>query len=157
MLHALPPLIEPEVWTLAFHRTTPWWWVRLLAVGKYKHVSAFAWVAPYRLWVYYDITLFGTKLIILPDSEQATAWLTAQTADADLVRIKRGSYISGYIFRPFFCVSAVQHLIGLRSSALRPSALYAHVLAHGGEPIDGRAGTTDAVAGADCATAPGRG
>lgn len=135
MLRALPPMIEPDRWTIAFHRTSPYWWVRLLACGRFKHVSAFAWVKPLGLWVYYDVTLFGTKLILLPDSEQATAWLTAQTADADLVQMPRRSIAGRWpVIAPFYCVPAIKHLIGVRGGAL-PIHFYKACLRAGGQRI----------------------
>jgi len=138
MLRVLPPMIEPDRWTLAFHRTSPWWWVRLLAVGRHKHVSAFAWVQPYGMWVYYNITLFGTKIVLLPDSQQATAWLLAQTADADLVRMPRLPVGRENRHRPpitvFSCVSALKHLLGIRCGAL-PISFYRACLRAGGQRI----------------------
>lgn len=156
MLRALPPLIEPDVWTLAFHRTSPWFWVRLLAIGRYKHVSAFAWVQPYGMWVWYDITLFGTKIILLPDSQQALAWLTAQTADADLVKVSTGKSRMP-LLAPFYCVSAVKHLVGIPGGALLPTTLFDDCLRHGGKLIHGRPGKTDIEPGAVAATAAGEG
>lgn len=139
MLRALPPLIEPDTWVLAFHRTTTYRWLRWIAIGPYKHVSAFAWVRPYGMWVYYDVRLIGTQLILLPDSQQATAWLTSQTADADLVNFRRlNCGGKNYHLAPFSCVSAVKHLIGLRSGALLPTTLFDHCLRHGGELIHGQ-------------------
>jgi hypothetical protein len=158
MLRALPAAIEPDTWTLAFHRTTPHWWVRLLAVGRFKHVSAFAWVAPYGMWIYYDIRLAGTQIILLPDSETATAWLVAQTEDADLVQMPTSRNIPNPRIQlsPFSCVSAIRHLIGIRSGAL-PSSLYRACLAHGGVLIHGRARETATEPGAIAPAGAGEG
>lgn len=131
MLRLLPPLIEPDSWTLAFHRTSSRRWVRLLAVGRYKHVSALAFVAPLRLWLVYDVTLAGTRLVLLPDSDEATRRLAELTADADLVTVPRGPARPALM--PFYCVSAVKSLVGLRCGALLPDALWRHCLKIGGK------------------------
>lgn len=131
--------IEPDDWIVAFHKTSQYWWVRLLACGKYKHVSAFAWVLALDCWVVFEVTVAGTKLRLIP-GDGATDWLVAHTWDADLVRVKRQpSYISSYIFCPFCCTSAIASLLGLRCGALRPDALYRHIRANGGIPVDGAA------------------
>lgn len=154
MLRALPELIEPDTWILAFHRTSPHWWVRWLACGRYKHVSAFAWLAPLRQWIVYEIGVAGTRIVILPDSQAATDRLNLFTADADLVAMpKRPTRVS---LMPFSCVSAVKHLIGLRCGALRVNALYRECLAHGGELIHGAAPTVAEPADlAGCAAGQG--
>jgi hypothetical protein len=150
-------MIEPDRWTIAFHRTSPYWWVRLLALGKFKHVSAFAWVRDYGIWVYYDITLMGTKLLLLPDSADATAWIAAQTATADLVQMQRRPLTRPVpIIAPFCCVAAVGHLVGVSGGTL-PSTLYRACLQHGGEPIDGRAGETDTQPGTVAPAGAGQG
>jgi hypothetical protein len=131
-------MIEPEQWTVAFYRTSPYWWVRLLAVGRYKHVSAFAYVAACKVWVYYDITLFGTKIIVLPDSPDAIEWLCAQTRGADLVKVEvhpRARRVP--LLAPFCCVPAIRHLLGIPGGALLPSTLFDHCLANGAGIVDG--------------------
>lgn len=141
MLLVLPTVIEPERWIVAFHKTSKFWWVRWLAAGAYKHVSAFAFLPLVKLWVYYDVTLAGTKVLVLPDSKSAEDWIAARTADADLVSIKRQDRRPS--LAPFYCVSAIKSLIGLRSSALRPEGLFRDCLAAGAELIDGTARSQD--------------
>lgn len=139
MLRALPEVIEPDTWILVFHRRSPYWWVRLLACGRYKHVSAFAWLAPLRAWLVYDVTLDGTRLVLLPESGNAIDRLTAMTADADLLVMPRRVRKSYPFLAPFYCVPVVKHLIGLRSGALLPIALWRDCLANGAKPIHGAA------------------
>lgn len=152
MLRALPTAVEPDRWTVAFHRTSPYWWVRLLAVGRYKHVSAFSYVPQCSMWVYFDVTLAGTKLILLPDSEAATLWIAERTHDADLVQVKSGSRRHPPI-APFYCVSALKSLIGLRSSALLPDGLFRDCVANGAEILDGTSRSQSRPDGCGAATA----
>lgn len=137
MLRPLPTIIEPEHWTLAFFRTSPHWWVQMVP-GRYKHVSAFAWVPDLRLWLVYDITLGGTRLLLLPDSMEAQRRLADMTLGADLVRMPRQLRKSNAPpFAAFYCVPAIKHLIGLRCGALLATGLWRHCLANGGQPLHG--------------------
>lgn len=153
MLRALPPLIEPDTWILAFHKTSKYRWVRWLAFGKYKHVSAFACVRELDLWLVYDVTLAGTRLMLLPDSLTAQRWIADRTLDADLVRMpvgKRGRCP----LMPFYCVPAIKHLVGIQCGALRVDALRRHCLRNGGTLLDGKPAQPDDEPGhARCAAA----
>lgn len=147
MIRLLPEVIEPRRWFVAFHRTSPYWWVRLLAAGRYKHVSAFAWVPEVRLWLVYEVAISGTRLVLLPDGENATRRLAELTLDADLLHISVEKYNRKYNCRPmpFSCVSAVAHLIGIRRCVATPTGLWRLCLEHGGEVV----GTVEPARAAD--------
>lgn len=131
-----PFACEPQVWTLCFSRKASTRLRSLVAFGRYKHVRAYAYLPGMKAWLFYDVHLGGTTLAVVPDGDVALAVIGEWMLDADLVRIRHGNSI-GFPLPGFWCVPAMKHLIGSRSCALRPSALYRWCLRHGGEPFDG--------------------
>lgn len=134
MVRMLPVKVEPELWYVAFHKTTPHWWLRWLP--GYKHVSAFAFVRELELWIVYDLCLNRTRIVLLPDTQEAHALIENFAAGADLVRFSKtgGKYVIPML-APFCCVPAIAHLLGLPPCvALTPSGLYRWLIRNGGEP-----------------------
>ena len=123
--------IEARRWTIVFHRKAENWFFSAIALGRFKHVSAFAWLPELGIWVFYDVGFRRTRLMHMADGVHAHAAiaavvegnevLTVDVADASLPLMRAG----------LFCTTAIKHLIGLRSGALRPDALYRHLVAHG--------------------------
>lgn len=149
---------EPARWTVVFHRTASNWFFSAIAMGEFKHVSAFSWVPSLMVWVIYDVSFERTKIEILPDTEESKA---------RLAQIIRGNCIVTMNVRHdavplgrfgFFCTSAIKHLLGLRGGALRPDSLFRLCVANGGEVCDDekRTGATTRSDPA-AATATGRG
>lgn len=143
MIRLLPAEIEPSVWYLAFHRRAARRWIKWLACGRYAHVSAFCFVRELECWLLYDVTLTGTRIVLMPACREADRRLAEHVDDADLLtmpvqpRAVRWSFLAS-----FYCVPAIKHLIGLSSGALRPQGLYRDCLANGGKPVDGSAEPT---------------
>lgn len=141
------PDVRPREWFVAFHRRTPVPWVRRLAVGRFKHVQCFGFVAGLDAWLFVDHGLYGTDLRIVGDA----------AADVVMAEVTAGATLLRYVpsVRPqrkpirfaYSCVSLVQHVTGIRSGALLPTRLYADFLADGAEPI----GEPDAVSDAKSA------
>lgn len=149
----LPTFLESEEWTLAFHTTTPYRIVKLLTLGgRYKHVSAFTYVPALRLWQVYDVSMQGSHLLLLPDSQTAVNWLADRVADADLVKLRRRPAARPPL-APFTCVAAIKHLMGLRCGALRPDGLWRHCQKIGEVVHDGQAAPDGFEPGADPAGA----
>jgi hypothetical protein len=128
-------LIEPN-WTLLFSKRRGRWWVRLLACGRYHHVKALAWLPAVRSWLFYDVKFNGTRLLLAPEADAAThAFVLNYLADCDLVAVprlpipKRIAPHAG-----FWCTLAIKHLVGIRTSAMRPDRLWRDSLAAGARP-----------------------
>lgn len=134
MLAILPTAIEPPQWVLAFHRSAARRWTGWLACGRYKHVSAFAYLPEIGLWLWFDVCLDGTHLVALPDSEAGRREIAVWTADADYLRVPRRP-ARRVILAPFYCVAAVRHLVGVPGGALRPDGLWRDCLRNGGELV----------------------
>jgi hypothetical protein len=124
--------IEARRWTVVFHRTPSIGFSALIAMGHFKHVSALAWMPELGQWWVYDVGFRRTRLRVLEDGR------TAQDAIADIVRGNATVTVDvredglPWMRLGLFCTTAVSHLLGLRCSALRPDALYRHLVAKGG-------------------------
>lgn len=138
----------PPVWIVVFCRSIDNRWVRWLACGQYKHVRAYAYLPALKVWLFYDVTLSGTLIHVAPDTPQTEAYIGEFTRDSALVAVKPGPR-HGVPLAPFCCTSAVRHLIGLKSGALRPDRLFRDCLAAGGTLL----GQFEPAAPGLCATA----
>lgn len=127
---------EPKEWFVVFHEQSSKWWVNLLAWGRFKHVSVFGKVERSGSWVFYDLHSDRAHVMVIGDWEADIA-LAYYSECGPVIRFSRLlSDVAGFSFRPgFWCVPAVAHIIGLRTCALRPDALYRQCLAKGGELI----------------------
>lgn len=129
---------QPDRWLLIFHREAATPFNSFIALGKYKHVSALGFVAGADTWVYYDPARNGTHVAVARKGEGFRRLLDqviGGDGNCDLMwfapRDERPT------FPPFFCCStAVQHLIRLRGTLLRPDALWRKCLEHGGVVVE---------------------
>lgn len=124
--------IEARRWTVVFHRKAENWFFATIAMGRFKHVSAFAFIPELDIWTIYDVGFRRTRLVHLADTDHAKTILgeiirgnctvTVETSTGSLPLMRAG----------LFCTTAIKHLIGARSSALRPDRLFRHLVANGG-------------------------
>ena len=124
--------IEAKRWTVVFHRKSEHLLFRLLAMGRFKHVSAFAWIPELGIWTIYDVGFRRTRLIHLADGQHAHAVIAALAVGNVLVTVDAREDSLPLMRAGLFCTTAIKHLIGARSSALRPDSLYRHLVAQGG-------------------------
>jgi len=143
---------EPAEWFVVFHRESLRRWVNVLAWGRYKHVSAFGCVPWSGDWVFFDFLTGRSRFLAVPN-EKADAFFAHYSKLGMIVKMPAPdpSDISVKMKPGLWCVTAVAHLLGLRTCALRPDALLRHCLANGGtivvDDIDetqGRPGTESA-------------
>jgi hypothetical protein len=127
---------EPTRWTIVFHRKAENWFFSAIAMGRFKHVSAFAWLPDVRVWLIYDLGFRRTRVVVLPDTEASKSHLRQVIAGNAIITMPVRADALPLMRLGLFCTSAVKHLIGLRSGALRPDALFASCLRHGGELSD---------------------
>lgn len=124
--------IEAKRWTIVFHRQAENRFFSAIAMGHFKHVSAFAWLPELSQWWIYDVGFRRTRLKVVVESEEAhriivglargNALVTMEVRDDDLPWFRLG----------MFCTTGVAHLIGVRTRALRPDALFRQLLRQGG-------------------------
>lgn len=127
---------EPARWSIVFHRQAENRIFGLIAMGRFKHVSAFAWLPGPRVWVHYDLGFCRTRIIVLPDTAESKAYLAALIAGNAIVTMKARGDARPFMRLGLFCTSAVKHLIGLQGFGLRPDALYRLMVSRGGEASD---------------------
>src|SRR6516165_7913864 len=151
----LPDGFEPSYWNVVFHPSKS----RLarLLLGCFDHVSAFAYVPGFRVWVIYDCQWGGMRIAFIPRINV----LIAYTSGCAVVKFDRRYQPFALSSRfGFYCVPAIKQLLGLSCVAATPDGLYRHLIKHGGELISGqRVDTAAAAAGSDVAagTATGPG
>lgn len=131
---SLPVAIEPVEWTVVFHRKASSRWFALIAMGHFKHVSAFAYAAGPNVWVIHDWQFGGLRVAVLPHSDDACRLIASLFGgpDTEWMPVRRRPSATG--FRLGTCVGAVKHLLGLRTWALRPDALYRSLSVSGAIP-----------------------
>lgn len=129
-------MAEPETWSVVFHRRPANWFFNLIAMGHFKHVTAVAWVPAARVWIVYDVGFRRTRIIVLPDNDEAKAEIGHHLVGNAVVTLKRRDDALPIMRLGLFCTTAVKHLIGLRSSALRPDGLFHDCLRNGGTVVD---------------------
>ena len=127
-----PAAIDPVDWIVVFRPTSASWLVRTFVPGRFKHVSAFAYLPGLKVWVTYDVGFDGTKIVVIPDGPQVNTVLAPWLADCTLVRMKRKCAARSSIALFGWCAPSIARLIGLSGGTLRPMALYHHCLRNGG-------------------------
>jgi len=106
------------------------WW-DFLTPKDWRHVSAFGWGND--RWVVYDVADIRSRVSVMND-DQFDQWFAHQMQRT--TAMVRFSTQSGGDIRARFglwCVTAVKHLVGSNSSALRPKALFRDLVAQGAE------------------------
>lgn len=127
---------EPKEWFVVFAEDSPKWWIRWLACGRFKHVSCFGKVERSGSWVFYDFHLDRAHVFVVGDWE-ADRLIGHYAGMGTVVRFPRLLADDRPInLRPgLWCVPAIAHILGIRSCALRPDALFRQILARGGEIV----------------------
>lgn len=127
---------EPTDWFVAFHPDSPHWWVRALACGRFKHVSVMGFVERAQAWVLFDFQMDRSRVLIVGNHE-ADPVLAYFSGENTIVRMARpiGRELNLNMSVGLWCVPAAAHILGLKSCALRPDALFRQCLANGGEII----------------------
>jgi hypothetical protein len=138
----IPGACEPSRWTVVFHRKAANRWFSLVAMGHFKHVSAFAWLPEMGVWLVYDVSFRRTKIVVLPDTPASKARLAALITGNAMITMPVREDAVPIMRTGLFCTTAIKHLIGLRGGALRPDVLFRHCIAQGGALSDDAVSTS---------------
>lgn len=155
----VPTSCEPSCWIVIFHPSSDHGLVDFLAWGRFKHVSAMAYVPEVRAWVTYDVGLFGTRITVVPRAESHLLGKWVKDCAMVVFPKRPDAYRAPPVLG--WCVPSIRRLIGLKSGALRPDTLYRHCLREGGTVLDvacvfqGAAGAATARSDAGSATGGG--
>jgi hypothetical protein len=128
--------IEARRWTVVFHRKAEYWFFGAIALGHFKHVSAFSFIPEFGIWTIYDVGFRRTKIEFLADTDHAKSIMANIVKGNCMVTIEAHEDNLPLMRLGMFCTTAVAHLVGIRSSALRPDRLFRHLVAAGGVVID---------------------
>ena len=136
MIHILTAE-QPEAWFLCFHRScaSPIW--QLLIPGHWKHVRAFTYAAAPRVWLFYDVSLTQTRIVVAPEGQEADRMVGEYIDGAAVLRMRVGTERKPSLRSRvgFWCVPAMRHLLGLPGGALLPERLWRDCLSNGAELI----------------------
>lgn len=111
-------------------------WFDIFTCKSFRHVLALAYDPVCKTWLHYEPTVTGTKIALYTrDSKEVSALISAVTEYGVWLKIEgqTGSYKTG-CWR-LYCVPAIKHLVGLKSSALTPKGLFRDLLKAGAKPI----------------------
>jgi hypothetical protein len=128
--------IEARRWTVVFHRKAENRFFDVIAMGEFKHVSAFAFIPELGIWILYDVGFRRTRIELLAETDHARTILANIVKGNAIVTIETSERALPLMRLGMFCTTAVAHLIGVRSRALRPDRLFRHLVAAGGVVID---------------------
>lgn len=125
---------EPKDWYVVFHPTSPKWWIRWLAFGRFKHVSCFGFVERAQSWAFFEFHLDRTRIMIVGDHE-ADILIGNFIEGNTIVRLAKplGQDLNVNMAAGAWCVPAVAHIVGVKTCTLRPDAFFRQCLAKGGE------------------------
>jgi hypothetical protein len=128
--------IEARRWTVVFHRHAENRFFGLIALGRFKHVSAFAFIPELGIWTIYDVGFRRTRIVHLADTDHAKTILAHIVKGNCTVTMETREDALPLMRWGLFCTTAVAHLVGLRCVALRPDALYRQMVKAGGVVLD---------------------
>lgn len=133
--------LEPSRWYLIFSRDTDRRFLRWLAMGRYKHVSAVGYVSDQQIWIFVDPRMKRTVIEVVRDGKMAEARLALAFGSHDVLQLPQNEPSTWRLRPGLWCVPIVAHLVGVASCALRPDRFYRDCLAAGAEiiPMEGEA------------------
>jgi len=127
--------IDPPRWIVVFGRSNISW-INRLVPGRYKHVRAYAYLPGLKAWLFYEVHLYRTAIVVAPDNRDTLARIMWPfVKDCDLVSVPRQECERMRLPILGWCVPAIRHLLGVPGGALLPDALYRDCLAAGGQPL----------------------
>jgi len=130
-----PRVMETEIlfWNVIFYRNEREHWWDWLTHPDWRHVSIYGWMSD--RWVSFDVADTRSRIRVMTQDE-FVIWLLEQKETATaIVKIptQKGGGIPARM--GLWCVNGVKHVLGLRSSALRPRALFRDLMANDAEVI----------------------
>ena len=123
--------VQPTLWNVVFHPDSPSRLARL-TLGRFKHVSAFAYVHGFKVWIFVDSCWGGLHLMHVPPVNSPSVVRAYLDSGCEILTLQRQTSHMGIETRlGFTCVTAVKHLLGLASVALTPDGLYKAMIRNG--------------------------
>jgi len=146
-----PPQLAIGAWYVGFHGPVTPRVVDRLSPPGWQHCLCFGFHAQSNRWLVYDVTERRTLIFALSPADFPT-WLAAMKINRGLRVLRVEPQDNGpTLWTRFglYCVTAVKHIVGSRSRALRPIDLWRDLLAAGA--VEAFTGQTHAEEEADAA------
>lgn len=112
------------IWHVVFHPG------RILWSGNYRHVSLLGYSND--TWVYLDLQRRGVSISLLYHHDEIEEFLGTLALSYPIVKFGPAEGKTSHFFKPMSCVSFSKHLLGVRSSALLPDALFRNLTVNRG-------------------------
>jgi len=109
------PFDQQIIWHVCFHDNARWW-------GQQSHVSLAGYSG--ETWLHLDLQRGGVSCALIYAHDDVGQYLDFLLENYAVLRFGPCRGRSRSFFAPLTCVSFVKHVLGVRSGALRPSALY---------------------------------
>lgn len=135
----IPDAVEPAAWFVVFHPKSTLPWLDRLPVGRFKHVSAFGYIAGFKGWMFVASSQDGLRPSMVSDAATKIAFKAYLDAGCAVVKIERriGVSMPARARLGFTCVTAIAHLTSIGCVAITPDGLYKAILRNGGLLISG--------------------
>lgn len=126
--------LEPGAWFAAFlPRERSCWW-DWLSPRDFRHVHCFGFAAAAGVWLHYSVGRGRTELAALRPEAFDLYIIGLRNEGARILRYEPAGRPGRRLRVGFWCTPAAAHLMGARSSALRPVGLYRDLLRQGAKP-----------------------
>ena len=110
-------------------------WFDIFTTKKFRHVCAIGYDPQNHVWVLYDPTVSVSVIQIFhPDDPQLNKLITCISHFGRWLKVKPAAHACYFGRWRHYCVPAIKHLLGVRSSALTPRALYRDLVMQGAQP-----------------------
>lgn len=109
-----------------------WWdW---LTHPKYRHVCAFGYSVTTDTWVIYDVADSHSRISVVTADWFDRWFMTRRDRMTEVLRMSCQSGRDVRMRTGLWCTTAIKHLLGIDSGALRPQALYRDMVRLGARP-----------------------
>jgi hypothetical protein len=127
-------VVTPRLWLVFWSEPAdPAWWARVLRPG-FRHVYAVSYFADQQRWVYFDPSRFRTSIELFSEEQAPEALARLMAPATAILRVaSRADRLNAPTFP--WCVGQIKALLGIRSRACTPHALYRDLLARGAEVV----------------------
>lgn len=126
-------------WYIGFlgdHPDRPKAWHDIFTCPDFRHCMVLGYDPYLRIWVMYDPLTTGTRIEVFDiDDKSLNIIIAFITEHGRWLKTDPGSAVFPAGQWRLYCVPAIKHLLGIKSSALTPKGLYRDLLKAGAQPV----------------------
>ncbi|GEM_PF-2379252 len=131
---SLSQSFQPSIWYVAFLDREREDWFDLLSPSWARHVMAFAYLKPLDCWLFVDPKLHRHEISVVPDHLVRPVLTEMYMHEVKILRIDQQSGNPYNARIGNWCTQTIARLVGVRSRAFRPIALYRDLIRSGAVP-----------------------